>query len=769
MQSLVDFARNDGALLPASDLGSGDIVSVGLQAPSGQAPLTGVVFRINETRVTVSFEEYPEEIEEPTTLVRLGNEVTFRRYREALEGLGKSEDSCRLRNILFGHTMPTFNDRPPPYTPLDAALNSSQLDAVQFALAANDVALIHGPPGTGKTTAVIEIIRQTVARGQRVLACAASNVAVDNMVERLARHKLAIVRVGHPARLLPEVVRYSLDALVRNHDNQAVVEDVRKDMSSVMTSIRNAANRTERGSLRGELKRLKKELFERETQTSTDILSHAQVILCTSTGAAMRDIRRLGVFDLVVIDECAQSIETACWIPLLVAKKCVLAGDHLQLPPTIKSKEAQHEGLEVTLFDRLVAMYGELVTRMLTIQYRMHEHIMHWPSHELYQGKLIAGDSVRAHRLCDLPGLKRTINTVAPFVFVDSAGCNLVETQGDSDRDGLSKRNPGEAEVVAQHVRRLVAAGLPVTDMAIITPYNAQVDCLRQVLLPIFPSLEIGTVDGFQGREKEAILISLVRSNADRTVGFLSEDRRLNVALTRARRHLWVIGDSATVGSHPFIHRLINFAQTVADYRSAQEYIGSLDNVDEDDEVSDDEPLDLDLASAATAATAAAAAGTPASALARATKARGGKKDSKTTEKLAARPAPAVAMAPRPPATALKELPLLASEAAEEALKIQFIMDVETCAAPLLKWMKFATGASSARPPATAAAPSLLSCQSFVLTGATHVSLDFPSSLTPFQRLMVHEIAERLGLSHESIGEVRIPHFYVPAFWMLMS
>ncbi len=158
LQSLVDFSRNDGALLPASDLGSGDIVSVGLQAPSGQAPLTGVVFRINETRVTVSFEEYPDEIEEPTTLVRLGNEVTFRRYREALETLGKSEDSCRLRNILFGHTMPTFNDHPPPYTPMDPQLNSSQLDAVQFALAANDVALIHGPPGTGKTTAVIDII-----------------------------------------------------------------------------------------------------------------------------------------------------------------------------------------------------------------------------------------------------------------------------------------------------------------------------------------------------------------------------------------------------------------------------------------------------------------------------------------------------------------------------------------------------------------------------------------------------------------------------------
>ncbi|MBI4601727.1 MAG: AAA family ATPase, partial [Planctomycetes bacterium] len=221
------------------------------------------------------------------------------------------------------------------------------------------------------------------------------------------------------------------------------------------------------------------------------------------------------------------------------------------------------------LFDRLSARHGGAITRMLTVQYRMHEAIMEWPSRELYDGRLEAHPSVARHLLSGLPGVAASPDTIAPLVFIDTAGCGFEEAV---EPEGDSKRNDGEAAVVARHLESLFAAGLSPADAAVITPYNAQVDRLRAALAPAHPGLEIGSVDGFQGREKEAVVISLVRSNHRGDVGFLSDDRRTNVAVTRARRHLAVIGDSATISRHAFLGRLVEHCQARGEYRSAWEY-----------------------------------------------------------------------------------------------------------------------------------------------------------------------------------------------------
>ena len=563
---LVEFRRRDGLALPESELACGDIVSVGRDKDE---KVSGVVHRLGIDVITVSFEELPDLGGETVTLFKVANEVTYQRYSKALEKLEKN-DMCELVSVLFGSKEPEFYDTL-PIVAINQKLNTSQLEAVKFALSAKHLALIHGPPGTGKTTTVVELICQSVKMGQRILACAASNIAIDNIAEKLSRFKVRICRIGHPSRLLPSIVNFSLDALVKGHENNFLVEDAKLEMNQTLKKLKMTWDKSEKSKWRNDLKHLRKEISERELKTVDSVLSNAQVILCTLTGAGSKEIQKLKDFDLVVIDEAAQALEVACWIPSLMGKKLVLAGDHNQLPPTIKSELAKKD-LEVTMFERLLSLFGEKIKKMLVMQYRMHQIIMRWPSFQLYDDKLVAGDEVREHRLYDLDGVKGCADSLHPLIFVDTAGCNLFETTSDAS-SSLSKKNEGEADVVARHCKRLVASGVSPSDIAIISPYRAQVDCLRNLLSPHFPALEIGTVDGFQGREKEAIVISLVRSNEDHDIGFLKEDRRNNVAFTRARRHLCIIGNSETISCHSFLSSFVEYCDENADYRSAQEYL----------------------------------------------------------------------------------------------------------------------------------------------------------------------------------------------------
>ena len=387
-----------------------------------------------------------------------------------------------------------------------------------------------------------------------------------------------------------------MDVLTQTSDAASIVQDVRKELDARQASIRKTRNGRERKAIYTDMKDLRKEFREREKQCVTTLVGGSKVILATLHGAGGFQLRN-EEFDVVIIDEASQALEAQCWIPLLSAKKVVLAGDHLQLPPTIKSTtsklhpdkdkdKAKTEGslsLETTLFDRLLTLHGPSIKRMLTTQYRMHEKIMRFPSDEMYDSALSAASSVASRLLISLPyAVEDTDDTREPLVFYDTQGGDFPEAASSDDpaspgkiisKSSLlidSKSNPSEAALVRKHIEALVSAGVHVEDIAVVTPYNAQLSLLSHglSLKERFPGIELGSVDGFQGREKEAVIVSLVRSNSNGEVGFLGEKRRLNVAMTRPKRHLCVIADSETVGKgSKFLKRWMEHLEREADLR----------------------------------------------------------------------------------------------------------------------------------------------------------------------------------------------------------
>ena len=407
-------------------------------------------------------------------------------------------------------------------------------------------------------------------------------------------------------------------------------------MDDKQASIKKTRNGRERKAIYGEMKELRAEYREREKKCVSNLVQGSKVVLATLHGAGGSQLRGER-FDVVIIDEASQALEAQCWVALLNARKVVLAGDHLQLPPTVKSlnmkavpdrpkekdkdkskeKQKSKDGdakktkeekdatpkdkpvdtnskepsptpklsLETTLFDRLLSLHGTSIKRMLTTQYRMHASIMAFPSAELYENKLLAADAVKARLLKDLPyDVADTEDTREPLVFWDTQGGDFPEKTDEEEDNGASgsgekvskstllgdsKSNEAEAQLVRRHVERLAEAGVKPADIAVVTPYNAQLAVLARLLGgEAFPGLELGSVDGFQGREKEAVVVSLVRSNPQREVGFLGEKRRLNVAMTRPKRHLCVVGDSETVGrGSAFLKKWMAHLEEKADLR----------------------------------------------------------------------------------------------------------------------------------------------------------------------------------------------------------
>jgi len=580
---------------------------------------SGIVYRIKEDSITVAVDEMPDTgLEVPLKIEKMANEVTHKRLMNTLHDLdalltggggggtsksntqrrhaGGGEVALPLIDVLFGKREPHFDRNPTPWMQINPNLDESQIKAVSLALAAKDVALIHGPPGTGKTTTVIETIMQELRRGNRVLACAASNVAVDNLVERLVKVMATaggggggggmVVRVGHPARLLPGVVGASLEARVLKSDNSALAKDCRKEIKSLNSRMLKLGrgDGAERRNIRAELKLLVKEERKREDKAIEEVLSAAKVICCTLSGIGSFVMGKLKKdFDVVFIDEAAQAIEPACWQALLKGRKAVLAGDHLQLPPTIISDRAAKGGLSYTLFERLYNLWGEGISEMLTVQYRMNKLIGDWSSREMYEGKLVAHPSVAQHTLHDLLLLSsndandgdhtndNNDDDLPVLLLIDTAGYDMDEYK---EEDGDSIYNQGEVSLTLAHVEKLMKSGILAEDIGIITPYNAQVGKLRE-LRPdsLTERLEISTVDGFQGREKEAIIISMVRSNSRGEVGFLSDARRMNVAVTRARRHCCLICDSSTVEKDGFLARLVRWFEDNGELMSAGELL----------------------------------------------------------------------------------------------------------------------------------------------------------------------------------------------------
>ncbi|KAK5941799.1 hypothetical protein PMZ80_005750 [Knufia obscura] len=630
--------------LPEHGIRTGDIVRVG-EMPKGTAKkkemnelkgkgVEGVVTRIGERALWVAAGKGGNEGSNDDSdvdalasgrlwVVKLANDVTYKRMNWALQKLLKTSDEAfsPLQRVLLGLSAPT----PPDSTKLkqnltfvNDALNESQKEAIKFAMASLDLALIHGPPGTGKTSTIVELILQLLKQDQRVLVCGPSNISVDNIVERLVASSPStpIVRMGHPARLLPIVLNHSLEVLTRTSEAGAIVMDIREEIDQKIASTKKAKNGRERKNIWQEVKELRKEYRSREGKCVDSLIGGSAVVLATLHGAgspqttAGKAAGKAG-FDVIVIDEAGQGLEAGCWVPIVIAaesaKKLVLAGDHLQLPPTIKSSDGKEEKeelrkrmaaleadlsklsvkeeekkaakkltLEHTMFDRLLKDYGSDIKRLLNTQYRMHEKIMRFPSDTLYDGKLVAAEAVQVRLLKDLEyGVEETDDTKEPLVFYDTQGGDYPEKTEDPDEVpkksillGDSKSNDLEAAVVKMHVQKLIAAGVKDEDIAVITPYNAQLAILQGMLREQYPGLELGSVDGFQGREKEAVVVSLVRSNDNREVGFLGEKRRLNVAMTRPRRHLCVVGDSETVGhGSSFLKKWMKYLEDNADLR----------------------------------------------------------------------------------------------------------------------------------------------------------------------------------------------------------
>jgi len=564
--------RNRELSLPWNRLEPGAPVLLSVEGAARDEGRRGVVCERREHWLRVAFNEPPDEAEARTTyrLNLSGDEASMRRQ---LAALTRAQTAVRdrlaeLRAVLLGEKPPEFGPET-ALVPLDGSLNPSQQQAIAFALSAKDLAIIHGPPGTGKTTAVVELIRQAVERGDRVLVCAPSNLAVDNVLERLLVFGAKAVRLGHPARVLPTLREHTLDLLVEQHDD---TRQAKKLVKKAFALFRQAGKWTRarpepgaRQQMRQEARAMLADARHMENQAVESVLNGATVVCATLTGL---DSEVLGKkqFDVAVIDEAGQSTEPACWLPVLRAQRLVLAGDHCQLPPTVISREAVQEGFGLSLLERLASHYGPAVTRRLDVQYRMHEAIMTFSSDQFYEGSLQAHASVRGHVLCELPGVAVQPLTQTPVEFIDTAGAGHDE---ELEPDGESRLNPGEAGFVCRKVHALLEAGVPAEAIAVIAPYAAQVRLLRERLA--VPGLEIDSVDGFQGREKEAVVLSLVRSNREGDVGFLADVRRMNVALTRARRKLLIIGDSATLSAHPFYQSLFGYLESIGAYRSVWE------------------------------------------------------------------------------------------------------------------------------------------------------------------------------------------------------
>lgn len=584
---IVEFRSAKNNILQAHGLKCKDVVGVIEGLNLQNTPLaTGVVKFTTDESIGVSFEDigsFSEEDEAVYTLVKLANDVTYSRLKTSLKALTRiSKPGKVLVELLFGKSNYLERIPLPPavLNPqgelryIDNNLDTDQKEAVKFALEMKNLAVIHGPPGTGKTTTLVEIILHMIHAGNKVLVCAPSNIAVDNLVERLANHNVKMVRLGHPGRVLDSIAKYSLDAIVDRSSSTQIVKDVRKELNDVLKKLKIRHHKETFSELHGELKNLRKELQKRESRALNEVLRESDVVLSTLvTSSDSGHLKNLpdDHFHCVVIDECSQALEAACWIALPRAPKVILAGDHMQLSPTVISQKAQQGGMGLSLMERAVEKFGKEGYRLLKRQFRMHTDIMTWPSQEMYGGQLEADPSVAGHLLKDLPFVKSTDETEMSLLLVDTTGCHLEEEGFET-----SRCNRGEAGIIAILLKRLVDAGVPETSIAVITPYNYQVEMVRAHITHL-KDIEVRSVDGFQGREKEAILCSMVRSNPKRELGFICDRRRLNVAVSRARRFLCVVADSSTVSCDGTLASLMNYIGQHGVVHSAEQYISEFE------------------------------------------------------------------------------------------------------------------------------------------------------------------------------------------------
>ena len=598
-KKMVKFSRNrKGEELPETEITVGDLVTLSKNDPTRDDNPTGTVAEKTNYSITVAFEPPTDGFifQKGLRADLYVNDITYQRTLEALEKLPFHRDKSQAKKLIG--LLPVDEVEPGDFDPADDKLDSSQSRAVRRAVNADSFFCIHGPPGTGKTTTLSSVIEELVSRDVSVLATAASNTAVDNMVEFLAEKDLEVVRVGHPARITPFLREVSLDYRVQKNPKYKKSRDLREEAQELQDeqdSYQFPSGRYRRGmsatqihqlaekgsgsrgvsrdkiqemstwlKLQEEIDRLYERSKELEDEAIDEVIASSDVV-CTTNSTSGSELMENRSFDVTVIDEATQATEPSCLIPINKSERAIFAGDHKQLPPTILAEEAKKE-LQVTAFEKLVSREGDKLREMLLTQFRMHRKIMHFSNERFYEGKLKANSSVANHSLADLgldsgkledskEPIAQALVPDPPVVFLDTADLD----GGERQRPGsTSRENRTESEIVAKVASPLLDSLEP-REIGVISPYDDQVDLLRSRLGE--EELEVKTVDGFQGREKEVIIISFVRSNPENQLGFLTDERRLNVSLTRARRKLIMVGDSGTLSSHGTYESLLDLVR----------------------------------------------------------------------------------------------------------------------------------------------------------------------------------------------------------------
>ena len=480
------------------------------------------------------------------------DEYTYRQMFAALDQVinAKSGRLAELRDLIHTSQPTSQHTFAPVRFPW---LNPSQEQAVNEILWAKDVAVVHGPPGTGKTTTLVEAIYETLRRENQVLVCAQSNMAVDWISEKLADRGVSVLRMGNPSRVTDRMLGCTYERRFESHPKYTDLWTFRREIRRMYDSHNGRGD-----SFHQKIARLKDRCTELEMNINADVFAEARVVACTLTGSANRLL--VGHhFGTLFIDEAAQALEAACWIAIQKSDRVILAGDHRQLPPTIKCPTALAGGLDHTLMQSIVENKPRQVS-LLNIQYRMSDGIMQFPNHEFYEGHLQSAPEVKYRSILDWDTAIDWIDTP-----------NEPEYHEEQARDGLSRQNPEEARLTLDALKQYVEkighdrVLYERMDVGIISPYRGQVSLLRRMLRqdsfwkPFRPLISVNTIDGFQGQERDIIVISMVRSNNDGEVGFLRDLRRMNVAITRARMKLLFIGHRPTLSRHPFYRRLLSY------------------------------------------------------------------------------------------------------------------------------------------------------------------------------------------------------------------
>lgn len=485
------------------------------------------------------------------------DETTYKTMFAALADVMQARDNrlAQLREILLGRTPVSTRDLFPVRFPW---LNPSQEAAVNKVLAAKDVAIIHGPPGTGKTTTLVEAIYETLHRENQVLVCAQSNTAVDWISEKLVDRGIQVLRIGNPTRVNDKMLSFTYERRFEAHPDYPELWSIRKHIRTLQSG-RKKKSRSERDTERNRLSRLKFRATELEVKIDAELFNEARVIACTLVGSANRVMTNRR-FTSLFIDEAAQALEAACWIAISRADRVILAGDHCQLPPTIKCIEAARGGLDHTLMEKISENKPASLS-LLTLQYRMHQDIMAFPSRWFYHGRLEAAPEVKDRGI---------LQWDHPIVWIDTSELEFHE---EVNADTMSRVNKEEAALLVTTLKEYIdkigreRVLEEQIDFGLISPYKAQVHYLRGLIKkdsffkPYKRGITIHTVDGFQGQERDVVLISLVRANNTGQIGFLNDLRRMNVAITRARMKLIIMGDATTLVKHPFYRELYQYIE----------------------------------------------------------------------------------------------------------------------------------------------------------------------------------------------------------------